>query len=574
MFKTDFLKKLDNLKSVEAIYDVIYDYWGDFERNNINIDEFFEKYYLNQNIFDKVFKNTLFIESLITVAKKYHSSRKNFTVKTVVENYPCVKENTIINSFILLLGFPLSYIYDKLSERQIALLRNNISLSLKSVENTVNYLVSYSEISTILNYSSQNLAYCYHPKNFPKIYGLDWMTLLSKLKCSRIFMSAIYIIIPEIFFISSTLNEFSSYKSSHPRTNLPVILSNLYKASAKTTHSLTHLNREYLKVISNDSNFIKFIDIFKTVNEKVINIIIMDMTFGITDNNPNDSNDFSKMILKKVSGLDQIISNIKLNCTKLLSAYSSEENRGEWSNKIFITTIKTLSALSVVSKANNDLWKIKVIVKEYYNWIDNINEIINKNIIDDDWKIIKDLVNEENANVEWKSSFFTPIQNEEIIYSDSIFLLIIKNIIGMMNSNGGHILVGRIENLEYIKNKEIKKHIFTKNSINFFDIKYEFQISKEINSFDKLKRRIQDHLTQLTGKETSYFDSYWKIKEIFIRIDGFTYTNYLIEVKKLLQLTFCIADKSKKLFYLIKRLNGKTENIDIQSYLKLPNTTN
>lgn len=570
--KLDIFNKIKNLKSIDEIFDVIYAFWLNFEQPRYKgIEDFINEHYLENNLFEELAKNELFISSIKKVIDRYHLSHEEFTYNII---YPCLEDCTIINSFVLLLGFPLSYYFDKLSKGQVLILRGKISDLLKEIERKIDYKGSYYEISTILNYSTQNLAYCHHPKNFPKHYGLNWETLISKLKETRIFMAAVYIMIPQIYYISSTLSEYSKFKAKSKFVSLSKILSSLFKATAKVDHAINHLEREYFKLYSDTTKFLEFIENFKTVNEKIIDISIIQMTQGVIGKEESEHDNFSEMIIKKIKGIDLLIDKVKESSLKLLSAYSSKDhNKGEWSNKVFISTIKTLSALAIVNKSKNDLWKMGVIVREYHHWLDNIHEIINRNILVDDWKIIKDFVLEEMPNLEWKSSFFTPIQGDDLIYSEKLFLMIIKNIIGMMNSVGGHILVGMVEKPEEVKNEEVKKHLFTKNGKTFFDINYELQNSNSITTHDELKRRIQDKLNQLTGRETSYFDSYWNINDLVLKNDDKNFVVYLINVKKCDILTLCIEDKEKKSFSLVKRLNGKTENIDIKNYIKLVNTS-
>lgn len=575
---------IKEIRDIDEIYQLIYRYLIEINQNKDKVNKLPYKYFQTENFFQDLIENSYFIQSLETIAEAYkendfHNKLLYFQTKNCI--FPSrnrvislKKQLNIIGSFMLLIGLPINLKINQFSELDIFWIRNSIVYLLTSIEKKIHFVISKEDIAVILNMATQHLLYFHNPNNLSEIEPLKIDFITKKLNQTKIVVSSFFIIIPYIEYLSRALNKYIYLIEEHKEEKaLEKSLKDLFKINFATNNELDTLYREYDKLGATSLHFLRFSSCFRTVNERVLSQIINEMTTEFFEQGKKSQSKYLELLLKQVENANKHIDNLKLKCKKILSSYfSMNYKQGEWSNKLFLSTIKTLSALAVVKSAVNDQWKIEVALWEYHHWLNNIHKIINKYHIEDGWERINDYVNEETQNIEWKSSFFTPLQSEKIVYDEKILLEIAKNIIGMMNSDGGTILVGLVEKPKKIKNVELYSNLFKKNDITFFDIKFEFNNSSDIQNHDQLKRKIQDLLIQLTGKETSYFNSYWDLHPIFLKSAGKNHMVYLINVYKSNVLTFCKGTEEKT-FRLIKRLNGRTEAVDIRDFLSLTNNT-
>lgn len=243
----------------------------------------------------------------------------------------------------------------------------------------------------------------------------------------------------------------------------------------------------------------------------------------------------------------------------------------EWSNKIFLITNKTLSTFEVLTDAKDKQWIFDVAVFEIYRWINDIHIILNKYELEDDWSEIKDYLIEENNKVEWKSTFLTPTESlyqnddKETNIGATLLRLISQTILGMLNTEGGVILVGVIESPEKIKRDDIKKMLIKKNGVTFFDINYEFK-KKNITNNDVLKRKIQDNLCTETRCGVEHFNNLWTIQPIEIKNNYKSVYIYKIEVHKSQNLIFSSKDNWVT---LIKRADARTVEVSPKNLFSL-----
>ena len=261
-----------------------------------------------------------------------------------------------------------------------------------------------------------------------------------------------------------------------------------------------------------------------------------------------------------------------------LMAYSGEISEGniEWSNKIYLLSIKTLSVLESIKDARDENWIISVFCYEFHHWLDEVHAVLNKYDIEDDWDKIEKLVGQENSQIEWKSSFFTSTEqkfvNEEIEKRNNSIILsrIIDVILGMINANGGIVLVGLVENPDAIIREDVKRNLLDKNGITFFDIHYEFE--KRRKTLDSVKREIQDKLFSETYYSADKFNDLLTVEPIEIRDENKMATIYKILVKKSSKYIFN-AKKEKDKFWitLTKRADGRTIKVDPREYLSHEN---
>ena len=204
-------------------------------------------------------------------------------------------------------------------------------------------------------------------------------------------------------------------------------------------------------------------------------------------------------LLKMVTNAKEVQASLCVYGKKHFKAFSGTvtEDDSEWSNKIFITCYKFIGTLIGISDAFDENWKFTVASKEAFEWVTNLHKILNKHDIDDDWEKITKYLNQETNKVEWKSTFFTPStveKNSEKFaeLSKKLFYGIAKTILAMINTEGGVILVGLVENPEQIVVDHIRKNILRKKSRSFFDVSQELE--ENAMDLDGIKRKMQDVL--------------------------------------------------------------------------------
>lgn len=174
--------------------------------------------------------------------------------------------------------------------------------------------------------------------------------------------------------------------------------------------------------------------------------------------------------------------------------------------------------LSGIHAAKDDRWKVSTAVYEYREWLNDVHNILNKYLIEDDWSIIADYVVQETAEIGWKSTFFTPLEqpyiSEEIETSigKKLFDKIIKTILGMLNTSGGTLIVGLIENPDSIVREDLAANIIYKNGKAFFDISNELKKSRK--TVDGLRLQIINYLMRITDNSAEKFNDIITIEPV------------------------------------------------------------
>ncbi len=176
-------------------------------------------------------------------------------------------------------------------------------------------------------------------------------------------------------------------------------------------------------------------------------------------------------------------------------------------------------------------------MKEFFNWMEQVHKILNKHDIEDDWDKISKYLYQETNTIEWKTNFFTPTQ---MLKSDAdydnikrkIFKGIVKTIIGMMNTDGGVLIVGIVENPEEIVDPGIREMLVKRNDKFFYNVTSEL----DVNNFDidGIKRKIQQELKRETLQSEDYFNNLWSIEPVCLKSqDGLSEIMiFKIEIKK------------------------------------------
>lgn len=319
-------------------------------------------------------------------------------------------------------------------------------------------------------------------------------------------------------------------------------------------------------------DFEKFVSKFNLdSNIKIANFIIQKMTDGFKFE--DEINLINKM-REKVRDVSSIQNEIDDFAKENLMAYCNKYSNfgSEWANKIYITTKKSLGGISALDGAINYRWLKNVFNRELYHWIDEVHMILNKYEIEDDWEKISDLVQQENNKVEWKSSFYTSTEkqhfNENAEKSEQKRILsnIISPMLGMMNTDGGTILVGLVENPRSIVREYVKKNIIKKHKISFFNIDYEF--SKVGKNLDKVKQDIQDQLYSETQRMYDEFNDLWTIEPIRIKNDNNVVIIYKINIYKSDNFIYNYKKEGGYEWVgLTRRADGRTIKVDPRNYI-------
>jgi hypothetical protein len=252
---------------------------------------------------------------------------------------------------------------------------------------------------------------------------------------------------------------------------------------------------------------------------------------------------------------------------------NNNEVYDEWTNKLFLISIKSLSVLNEFNYALNKNWALKASVFELNLWINEVHEVLNKYYIDDDWDRIKDYVFLENERIEWKSSFLTSIQQDlldesmETHNSKKNLDRIIRVIISMKNTDGGIIVVGLVENPNEIKREYVKQYLLKKEGITFFDISSEFK--RYFRTLDSIRLEILDRLKNLTNYSTDKFNGLFELEPIILRDENMTITVIKIIVKKSEDFIYNFRKENETVWIsLTKRAQGQTIDVDIRNYIK------
>ena len=519
---------------------------------------------------DVVFLDKKFVSGLHTILKKSLNTLNQEFQKDFIGEINDIELKKYLNASSLLSMFILSQVFNEFSNHEVHNWRKSLTLILRGYEEIFEYEFGIDTISYALYCLASNDKYFYReifPRNFDhKLFSVH-------LTISRALFASIFRIIPKNLEYSNIFRHINKNKESGLR-NIGIICSEIYTKSKEVFWTKKYyenaLNKDelYLK------NYLRFIEESITDNEKIItyifNHVCSDVVWVESDIRETKSQIiFNKMINKKIASAETELKNINDFCTNILTAFiknSSNIDESQWSNKIFINTIKMLSIFILLNKSNNQRWINETFKSELYKWISETDFVINYNEISDDWNIIKNYVIEENDTNEWKSSFFTPTQekfiNEEAEKSKRKETLdvIVKTIIGMANQNGGTIIVGYIENPDAVIREEVKNNSIEKFNKIFFDV--NFEIEKEYvgeEKVDYLKRFIQDQLASKTGKRLEQINNIFEIKQLTLKKDEKQVHIYKIDVNKVDNKLYLKKVENGVVWVtLIQRINGRT----------------
>lgn len=465
--------------------------------------------------------------------------------------------------------FPLSFVLESLNDEQVAKVRHQFKISLR-------YILEYQKhrynIIYLLKYLNE-IVFTWE-FNFNKQYEYNLLgkindkVLFTHFHISKTLIGSILLTFLQYKTFSSVFSNITKQMKSKDKENKTYDFLASFKEITKTVNyiskGLSEHNRIYEEKTNKNSLSI-FIYSFTDSHERNVLFIVEKMIDGLH----NEESNIYEVVSKKINDSDKVLEIISKFSKKNLSAFSKKNKESnDWSNKIFLTTVKTLSILKEIKDSKEDKWKFTVFLKEFSIWTQEINKILNKYKIEDDWWKIEKLLIQENSLIEWKSTFITPTEQPFISNKDDkskdILQNIIKVILAMLNTAGGHILVGVIENPKSIKRDFIKNHLLRKNEYTFFNIDYELE--KKKTDMDSIKLMIHDKLSSLTGLTSEKFNNLWKIEPIEIRTDDNYCKIYKIDVFKSKENIYITKNENKGIT-LLKRADGKTIFVDPREYL-------
>lgn len=533
-----------------------------FNKSEESIDEMLKErddFYITA--IENVFNNVNFVEAIGKVLEQYKSFQKNFDHTSGVAFFEAFDEIEIKNKKLIFSGFVTSMILtsnviDNLNERSVGYTAGILQNCISKLKNQFKYKYSQSEISTVISTVFNKKFY-----SSPSIKINDPEHLFGRQKVA----SYLVRLAIRLSFRNSRLNNiFKSIErdklngkfSSYSIFRIAEMLKKEKDSEKKSIDEISNMLKEEKKTLS-------FIGPFKKDKneENVFNII------DITLREFQYPKNFEENLLKTMNDSHTLSEELKNYSKSRFRAFSGniEEENYEWSNKIYINCSKLLGALGSLNNALDRAWQVDASVKEFVDWTSSIHKILNKYDIEDDWDKISKYLDQETNKVEWKSSFFTPTQmnisdQDYIGVSKKIFLGIVKTILGMINSDGGVLIIGLIEKPEEIVDMDIKNSLLEKNKKYFFNVSEE--LLKNKLDLDGIKRKIQDLLKAETLTSVDNFNNLWSIQQINIKSsDGLKEIHvYKIEITKSNKLIYSV--KPEKDLAESDKINlNKVENI-------------
>lgn len=508
-----------------------------------------------------VFTNQSFSEKLITVVKKEKGRSGKDTDELNVDT------KKILNAGISLAFFPVALILPALNKESITFLRKHITnlvkLNLKAANDND---ISFANLCFKIESVSWNYQYNYTDK-FPVL--LNDKFLFNTLRLARSISGISLLSLTINAILGDQFRNAVGRMSSDERFNLSVALNNIHGAVFRIEAS----TQSYYDNVPTEKhiNLERFFNTFIWNNEKDLIFFVKEISTGFQY---QEDKTFQEVILAKVAVAGDSKDRLAIFAKQNLSAFTGTlvgEER-EWANKIFIVSIKTIVALAEINSAYDRHWKFSVAVRELTQWLSEVHEILNLFYLEDEFNLIAQFLKEENIKIEWKSTFFTP--TEEIFINDKaelskgkdIFLGIVKAILGMLNTDGGVIIVGFVEHPDRIVRDDLLKHIVVKNGKSFFNIGYE--LSQKNKNLDQIRLQILDNLKSVTQLSEEKFNNIFSLEPILFRSSDKTITVIKISVQKATIPIFNVReDRGTTWISLTKRADGKTIDVDVRDYI-------
>jgi len=534
--------------------------------------------------FENVINNQNFLEVLKKVLEQFKAFKKNYKEDSPKTFFDSFDELEIENKKILFAALVtsvsfLSNALPNLEDKNIAYAVRKLQSSIKKIRDIFNFQYLSSEINDVLSGVFDRKFYS-KIKMPVEIKNLDYVQKQQKISNYLISLSI------RLSFRNARLN--SLFKSiGKDILNSKFSSWSIYSISSfiRNERNREQKSIEELNYLYGNNNFLDgFIKNFKNNENEENAFNLIELTTEEFESEETREED----LIKTIKDTNMILEKIMDYGIRKFKAFSDEITivDYEWSNKIFINCCKLFGALNGISKAidKNKKWATGACVKEFADWALSIHKILNKYDIEDDWDRISKYLNQETNRVEWKSTFFTPTQisRENKQYqavSKEIFHGLIRTLLGMINSEGGIIIIGFIEKPQEIVRDDIKRDLVEKLGKVFFDISKE--LSENKMNLDVIKRKMQDSLKEETLVTAETFNNLWDIQPISIKTEDGNkeVIIYKIDVTKSNKMIFSTATKSRGdivtninkfeniWISLLKRADARTIYVDPRKYL-------
>lgn len=520
--------------------------------------------YIKTNIYvlvlNAVFRNNKFIDVI------YDVIGKNKKISELKKGEVDFSQLVFLNSALSLAFFGIALDHQIINKKSIEFLRKNIIDLLKNILKQKKGLNNdFVKICFFLEKTAWDNRLHYN-ENFDSKFPekLDDRFLFTNLKTSRAFAG---IALTSLVIRPAIEDRFKNIISNigSEKFSITFALDLIYKISNELDEKINHYYRNTPKDITD------FFDVFIQSNERNLLFCFKKFCFGF--HYQGQEKKFSEIIFNKLNTIPKLRNEFAEYIKVNFKAFNDEITEDDgWTNKLFLISIKTFAILEEVRRAQDLRWSLRVAVRELHQWTTEIHEVLNKYYIEDDWDKIKDFIQQENERIEWKASFFTPLEqvftdNEsEKLIQARIFGKIIKVILAMLNTDGGALIVGVVENPNAIKRIEMKESILIKNGISFFDIGYEFK--KQNKTLDQVRMQILEELRKITDSSVEQFNNLIEFNPLTLRSDNGVCSIIQILIKKS-EKNFFNVKKENNLIWLslTKRAHGQNVDVDIREYI-------
>ena len=512
-------------------------------------------------VLNATFRNQTLIESLFAVLEKDESianlKKKDADFEVLV----------FLNTAISLAFFGIAINYRSINKTSVEFLRKNTTDLLKNIlRQQAGKPITFVHLCYFLEKVAWDNRLHFN-ENYDATFPLklDSGFLFENLKLSRSFAGIVF---TSLVIRPAIEERFKKVISSfdEERFSISFALDSIFNTANELDEKINHYYRTAPKDI------VVFFDSFIKKNER--NMIFCFTKFCSGFHYQGKGVSFFQIVSNKLKTVPILEHELVSYTKEKFAAFNKQlvYDDDEWTNKLFLISIKTLAVLNEVKDAHDLKWAVSVAIYELRQWIIEVHEVLNKYYIEDDWEKVKDFLTQENEKVEWKSSFFTPLEQEycdeiaEAAISKRLFEAIQKVILAMLNTDGGNLIVGVVENPEAIKRAEAAKFLMKKNGITFFDI--NFELRQQRKTLDHLRLQILENLRQTTDKSTDHFNGLIEFEPVVLRDNERSISIIRISVGKANKPFFNVKKESGSIWLsLTKRAQGQNIDVDIREHI-------
>lgn len=510
-----------------------------------------------------VFTNPNFCEKLIFLSKEEKNANGEGTHEKNLDT------KKFLNAGISLAFYPSALMVAFFTKENIFFLRHHITKLIKlNLKAANDYEVSFANLCFTAENILRERKYNYTDK-FPVTLSADF--LFSTLSMTRSVSGGSLLSLNIDAVLGEQFKNATYNIESDDRFDLSGALNNMYGGVFRIEAGI----ESYFIDVPQEKQALlqSFFDSFNRRNEKNLTFFVKEISSGFQY---QKNKTFRDVVLHKVSvareAKDRLVCFAEQNLAAFTGILVGEER--EWSNKVFLVSVKLLTVLVEINNARDNDWKFFVARRELIQWIREVNEILNLYYIEDEFASVAEFLKEENVRTEWKSTFLTPLEQEfindkaELVKGRDIFLRIVKTILGMINTEGGTIIVGLVENPDRIIREDLLRHVITKNEKSFFNVGHELE--QKGKNLDQIRLQVLDNLKSTTQLSEEKFNNLFSFEPILLRNGEKTITIVKISVQRAATPIFNVKEEMGTTWAsLTKRADGKTIDVDVRDYIKL-----